>query len=56
MRLLIQLSSDPISPLPDSVNSTSGAVITFAGVVRDREETKPLLPFITRLIALWLKP
>ena len=37
MKLFVQLSSDPIAPLPDAGDSTAGAVITFSGVVRDRE-------------------
>ena len=42
MKLFVQLSSDPIAPLPDAGDSTSGAVITFSGVVRDKEENHPI--------------
>jgi molybdopterin synthase catalytic subunit len=42
MKLFVQLSSDPIAPLPDAGDSTAGAVITFSGVVRDKEENHPI--------------
>ena len=42
MRIEARLTHEPVTPLPISADHTSGAVITFSGVVRDREKNKPI--------------
>ena len=42
MKVFVRLSPDPITPLPDIVDSTSGAVVTFSGVVRNEEQNQPI--------------
>lgn len=39
----ILLTQDPIVPLAEPRDPSSGAVVTFSGVVRDHEETGPVL-------------
>jgi len=42
MKVFVRLSPDPIAPLPNITDSTSGAVVTFSGVVRNEEENQPI--------------
>ena len=42
MKVFVRLSPDPITPLPDIADSTSGAVVTFSGVVRNVEQNQPI--------------
>lgn len=42
MKVFVRLSPDPITPLPDIADSTSGAVVTFSGVVRNEEQSQPI--------------
>ncbi len=42
MKVFVRLSPDPITPLPDITDSTSGAVVTFSGVVRNVEQNQPI--------------
>ena len=42
MKTSILLTPKSIVPFPEIKNSTSGAVITFSGVVRDQEDTTPM--------------
>ena len=43
MKTLILLTSKPIVPSPEPMDPSSGAVVTFSGVIRDHEETGPIL-------------
>jgi molybdopterin synthase catalytic subunit len=43
VKILILLTSEPIIPSPEPKDPSSGAVLTFSGVVRDHEETGPIL-------------
>jgi len=42
MKVFVRLSPDPITPLPNITDSTSGAVVTFSGVVRNEEQSQPI--------------
>ena len=42
MKVFVRLSPDPITPLPNITDSTSGAVVTFSGVVRNEEQNQPI--------------
>lgn len=42
MKIFIQLSSKVIQVLPDISDPSSGAVVTFSGVVRGTEDHKPI--------------
>ena len=43
MKTFILLTSEPIVPSPEPRDPSSGAVATFSGVIRDHEETGPIL-------------
>jgi molybdopterin synthase catalytic subunit len=42
MKIVIRLTPEPIQPIPDHPDPTSGAVVCFAGVVRNQEGTTPI--------------
>jgi molybdopterin synthase catalytic subunit len=42
VKTFILFTSDAIAPCPETKNPSSGAVITFSGVVRDHEDTGPI--------------
>lgn len=42
MKIVVLLTTNPILPPPEQTDPTSGAVVSFAGVVRNQEETTPI--------------
>ena len=42
MKIEVRLTHEPVSFPPISADHASGAVIIFSGVVRDREQNKPI--------------